>query len=307
MILTSRFRMFFSIAWLVLSLSLGIWWWRLGLKQAKTIADVLGDANSYAQFQRVNTMLQWEGSFFLGMLLLGGLTLAFLSFRDTERAKLISDFFSTLTHEMKTPIASLQLQLEGLIEDTKDPDLLFHFERLRAENQRIQSRMNKAFYLASLMRGERVFVQNVVWEDFIGSLQMEYPNVIFETKVSPDTKILADIRALELILKNLIENSFLHGKASKVQVKLDTASKGKMAFAKITIEDDGTGFQGNFQELGKPFQRLTETSGTGIGLYSAKELIRKMNGKISFENLESGLGFRVSIFLPLSDSSLPEA
>ncbi|TGN20030.1 sensor histidine kinase [Leptospira idonii] len=285
--------MIFSLAWLSLTISLGIWWWVLGMRQAKTISEISKTSESRLELERMNRMLKLEGSFFLTMLAGGGITLAFLSYRDHKRSKLISDFFSTVTHEMKTPLASLQLQIEGLIDDNPNLPITKRLEKLLKENKRIESRMAKAFYLASLMQGEPLYLETFQAEELFEHLKMDFPNLQMEIQSESKRPIRGDKRALESILKNLVENAVLHGKATQITIQSLNANTNK---AHIQVTDNGTGFQGEWSQLGEPFLRHTVTSGTGIGLYIAKKLMEKMKGKLILKPLDTG--FMATLELP---------
>lgn len=286
---SAKVRMIFSIAWLVMTVSLGVWWWVLGIRQAKTISEISVSSESYSELARVSWMLKLEGSFFISLLTLGGITLTLLSYRDQKRSKLITDFFSTVTHEMKTPIASLQLQIEALLEDSKNKDLQIRLKKLWKENNRIESQMANAFYLASLMQGEPLFVESVTPKEIKESFDHNETNLKWIFHSDPNVKLSVDKKAFESILKNLVENSRRHGKASSVEIhvekKMNTKGNQKICFC---IQDNGQGFSGNLKQLGIPFLRHKQTSGTGIGLYIVKKLVEKMKGDLLFKNMETG-------------------
>lgn len=288
---SAQFRMFFSLAWLFLTLSLGVWWWILGFRQAKTISEISISAARQVELNRVNRMLQLEGSFFLSMLTLGGVTLAVLSYRDHKRSKLISDFFSTVTHEMKTPISSLQLQVEVLLENTKEPELKRKLEKIWKENQRIESQMGNAFYLASLMQGESLYMEPISIADLCESYSHHEPNLIWNVSVPKATKVRIDKKAFFAMLKNLSENAKRHGKANSIKLSITKENK-QISFL---LEDDGTGFIGNKKNLTLPFLRHSKTSGSGIGLYIVKKLIEKMKGHLEFPNSSSGFQVKLNL------------
>ncbi|MBM9546662.1 HAMP domain-containing histidine kinase [Leptospira sp. 201903074] len=283
--------MFFSLAWLFLTLSLGVWWWILGFRQAKTISEISISAARQEELNRVNRMLQLEGSFFLSLLTFGGVTLAVLSYRDHKRSKLISDFFSTVTHEMKTPIASLQLQVEVLLENTKEPELKRKLGKIWKENQRIESQMGNAFYLASLMQGESLYMEPLTISDLCESYSHHEPDLICNVSVPKETKVYVDKKAFFAMLKNLSENAKRHGKAKTIKLTITKENKDIC----FLLEDDGTGFVGNKKNLTLPFLRHSKTSGSGIGLYIVKKLIEKMKGSLEFPN--SLYGFQVKLSL----------
>ena len=230
-------------------------------------------------------MLKLEGSFFLFMLGVGGVTLATFSYRDYKRALLIADFFTTVTHEMKTPLASLQLQVEGLIEDNPNSPITNKFKKLLIENKRIESRMDKAFYLASLMQGEKLFQESFLFSDLFRGLQDEFPLLKLPKEIDSELKLFGDKKALESILKNIFENALRHGQATEIDIQVTKHSNTKV---NIKITDNGNGFHGNWKEITSPFMRHTNTSGTGIGLYIAKKLLEKMNGKLTLAPSDTG-------------------
>ncbi|WCL50876.1 sensor histidine kinase [Leptospira sp. GIMC2001] len=291
-------RIYLSVFWLILSFSLGAWWFNLALRQIDLISELtsaLGEpykslgANLISKQSR---MIWMEGTFFLGLLTIGGSFLVWLSYRDLERNKMINDFFSTVTHEMNTPLAGLRLQVEGLLADlgskSKHSQVLI---RALKESDRIESQMEKAFYLASLMRSESLFIEPTKASDIKEFLSENYPSVSWN--ILSDEPIRTDKRAIESILKNLIENSYKHGKATSVEIKFTNSEKNQI---KIEIQDNGSGFEGSWQNLGKPFIRHSNTSGSGVGIYIIKQLLDKMNGRIQFFSNENG--FKASILLP---------
>jgi signal transduction histidine kinase len=103
----SHSRLLLGFLWLTLSISLGVWWTVMGLKQANQVAELksyLGAREeSVATLERQSRMIKMEGGFFMFLLIVGGSTLIFLSQKDLERTQMLKDFFATLTHEMKTP------------------------------------------------------------------------------------------------------------------------------------------------------------------------------------------------------------
>src|SRR5206468_5024984 len=101
-------------------------------------------------------------------------------------------------------------------------------------------------------------------------------------------------RALESVLTNLIQNAVTHGNATEIDIEIDATSKGRAA---IRIADNGRGFSGDFNQLGKLFVRHGRESGSGVGLYIARQLMKRMNGGIKFES-RAGAGFVAEFELP---------
>ncbi len=292
-------RIFFGFLWLTLSISLGVWWTVMGLKQANQVAELksyLGAREeSVATLERQSRMIKMEGGFFMFLLIVGGSTLIFLSQKDLERTQMLKDFFATLTHEMKTPLASLRLQAESLEEDLKNKKTKAVLNRLIDDSKRLELQMDKALYLAALTRKEILYLEKVNLSEILNQITSYYPFAQVHTVENSFVSI--DIRAFESVIKNLIENANNHGKALKVLFKIEK----KPSHAKITVTDNGLGFTGNTRQLGKLFYRHSTHSGSGIGLYLVKNLISKMNGRVHFYNSNSG--FEVTIELPAEAAS----
>lgn len=298
-------RILFAIVWLLVTVSLGVWWFLLGLKLTNTVAglsaklDASTTSESLLVLERQSRMIKMEGTFFLLMLFLGGATLIWFSYRDIRRNKLIHDFFSTVTHEMKTPLASLRLQAESLQEELPNRHESKLIRRLLMDSVRIESQMNRAMYLASLTRSEILYIERTNVREIFLSIGEDFPELKIDLSRLENVAVSADRKALESIFKNLAENSLKHGKASVLEVISEKQKNGQVL---ITVKDNGNGFDGKHRSLGVPFQRHGSTSGSGIGLYIIKKLTKKMKGSMHVVPQPQGTGFQVNLILPSAET-----
>jgi signal transduction histidine kinase len=291
-------RVIMGILWLALSVSLGTWWAIIGMRQTENIAQLMkttginSDSEALAYIEKQHRMIRSEGIFFLLLITGGGLSLIFMSVRDVRRNRLIKDFFATVTHEMKTPLASLRLQAESLEELLSSNRHRTLVKRLINDSGRLELQMDKALYLASISRSEKLYAENIQISEIYSQLEAYFENLEFigETNYS----VSGDKRALESIFRNLIENAFNHGEALKVEIN----SILKDDFVLIKLQDNGNGFRGDVNKIGKLFFRHNSRSGSGVGLFLVKTLVSKMKGKVSFSNTSTG--FKVEIILPLA-------
>jgi signal transduction histidine kinase len=291
-------RVIMGILWLALSVSLGTWWAIIGMRQTENIAQLMkttginSDSEALAYIEKQHRMIRSEGIFFLLLITGGGLSLIFMSVRDVRRNRLIKDFFATVTHEMKTPLASLRLQAESLEELLSSNRHRTLVKRLINDSGRLELQMDKALYLASISRSEKLYAENIQISEIYSQLEAYFENLEFigETNYS----VSGDKRALESIFRNLIENAFNHGEAEKVEIN----SILKDDFVLIKLQDNGNGFRGDVNKIGKLFFRHNSRSGSGVGLFLVKTLVSKMKGKVSFSNTSTG--FKVEIILPLA-------
>jgi signal transduction histidine kinase len=292
-------RILAGVVWLTLSLSLGIWWSVMGFRYANDIANLQKELGLQSQdkvvqdLHRKQRMIKMEGIFFLLLISGGGLTLIFMSIRDENRNKILKDFFATVTHEMKTPLASLRLQAESLAESIKAKKHQKLIRRLVLDTERLELQMEKALYLASLSRAESLFMEKFQLSEILNPMQNYYPQL--DWNAQENVELYCDKRALESILKNLIENSMNHGQASKIYLRVRKSIN--TIFLEIT--DNGIGFRGNLSKLGQLYYKHTNRSGSGIGLFLTKALMQKMHGKANFYCTNSK--FQVELEFPKLD------
>jgi signal transduction histidine kinase len=267
--------------WVVFTVTLAGWWLVFGLRQL----DLIKQSNIEAgkQLQRHYQMLMWEGGILIASLIGGGLALFYYAKREQRRHAQVEEFFAAFTHDAKTALASLRLQAESLREDFAQSEANPLLERLLSDTLRLQLQLENSLFLVNLPRG-KFFLQPIKLGDRIEALRLNWPDVTIT--VTGDAEVMADARALESVLTNLVQNSVIHGHAN--QVKIDVRRRDGLV--SVTVVDDGKGFKGDLNQLGKLFVRHARSSGSGVGLYIVRQLMRGMNGTIMFRNgSESGL------------------
>jgi signal transduction histidine kinase len=150
--------------------------------------------------------------------------------------------------------------------------------------------LENSLFLVNLPRGE-FFLQPIRLSDRFEALRLNWPNVTIT--LDGDGVVLADARALESVLTNLVQNSVIHGHATQVDVTVRRGG-GRVG---VKVTDNGCGFQGDETQLGKLFVRHARSSGSGVGLYIVRQLAKAMNGGINFSNGEAN-GFMAEVDLP---------
>lgn len=284
----SRVAIFLVGLWVVFTVTLTAWWLIFGLRQL----DLINQSNleNAAQLNRHYQMLLWEGGILIASLIGGGLALFYFARREQKRHAQVEEFFAAFTHDAKTALASLRLQAESLQEDFAEaPNPLL--DRLLRDTLRLQLQLENSLFLVNLTRG-KFFLEPISLRNCIDNLSRHWPDL--KIAQSGDATLLADARALESVLTNLIQNAVTHGNATEIEIKVNALRKGH---ASVTIADNGRGFSGDFGQLGKLFVRHGRGSGSGVGLYIVRQLVQRMNGDIEFEST-AGAGFAARFDLP---------
>jgi signal transduction histidine kinase len=280
-----------AIAWLALTVALVGWWMWMGLSLVQQLSQLTGPEAS--RLVRVQRMFVWEGVAFIGLLMGAGVALAVAIRREQARQKAIHAFFMAFTHDLKTALASLQLQAESLAEDLPGAAANPNMTRLLKDTVRLGVQLENSLYFAQ--PDGRLLVEPVTISTFIHRAAADWPEL--RVHVDGDETVLADTRALESVWRNLLQNSVIHGAARTVTVRVERRPAGR---ATITAIDDGRGAPPQVvRALGQPFTRPATTSGTGVGLFVSRQLARRMNGELRFGE-PGGTGFTAVLELPVA-------
>lgn len=267
---TDRLKFGVALVWLIFTLALASWWFIFGLRQADGPA--------------VHRMLVAEGTALIASLLVGGAALLYGIRREQARHNAIEEFFAAFTHDLRTSLASMRLQVESLDEDLQERGeqnpLL---KRLLSDSVRIQLQLDNSLFYANRKRG-KLFIERVSLRKTVESIAREFADL--QVSCDADITVLADARALEVVLRNLFQNALIHGGASAVDVRVDPTGAAGVA---VRIEDNGSGSEVDVRELGRLFFRPTKRSGTGVGLYISRRLATRMDGLLTLSRGARGL------------------
>jgi signal transduction histidine kinase len=279
-----------ALSWLLLTVTLAGWWMWFGLAQARQLGA--SAAPEVMQLARVQRMIVWEGVTFIGLLVAGGAALLVSIRREQARQHAVEAFFMAFTHDLKTALASLQLQAESLSEDLPDAASHPNMARLLKDTVRLGVQLENSLYFAQ--PEGHLLAEPVNIARFIERTAADWPELT--VRIEGDETVYADARALESVWRNLLQNAVIHGGAKTVTVRVERRADGR---ATITAIDDGRGVPAHVvRALGEPFKRPSATSGTGVGLFVSQQLARRMNGELRFGGSDGG--FTAVLELPVA-------
>ena len=278
-----------AVIWLVFTVALTIWWLIFGLTQARQLANLEGP--EAAQVSRVTRMLIGEGVILVGTLVAGGIALLVAIRFEQRRRRDLRAFFMAFTHDLKTSLTSLRLQAEALREDLPQAAANPNLQRMLKDSVRLQLQFENALALAAT--DAAVFMEAIDVASLVEYLREDFPEL--QITVHGEGRVRADRRALESVLRNLLQNALVHGRASRVSLDIRRTASGAV---EMTVTDDGTGAGVDVSTvLDRPFVRPATTSGSGIGLYVCGRLLHQMQGEIRLPGAHDR-GFAVQIVLP---------
>lgn len=277
-----------ALLWLATTVALAGWWLIFGLSQARRLQDLGGEAGM--QLGQVQRMLVWEGSVLLVLLIGGGIALLIAIRREQARRQQLQDFFSLFTHDLKTALASLQLQAESLQEDLGPDAGGAAMGRLMRDTVRLRLQLENSLYYAQPDAG--LFIERLNVRDVVAQLAADWPDLT--VTCDGDGRVLADRRAFEGITRNILQNASVHGRATTVTVSITPQRPG----VRIGFKDNGTGASSKaLRAIADSRRRPAATSGTGLGLLISRRLLERMQGTLAVDAAPHG-GIIVTMTLP---------
>jgi len=238
-------------------------------------------------------------SLLLTALIIGSLLFLLKIIKAQKKASEIkNDLISNLTHEFKTPIATVSAALEsfGSFQAANNPGKsAIYLDISRKQLGKLNTMVERLLESATL-KTERLILKNepADWIPLIQNVsekfQLQYPEKQFKfnTKLDSFNKYI-DVFHFENILNNLLDNAVKYG-GGKIEIDLQVDDKEIL----LSVSDNGNGIPKKYRkELFNQFFRVPSgnthnVKGFGIGLFYVKTLAEKMGGTIRYE---SGVNF----------------
>ncbi|MBL7955190.1 MAG: HAMP domain-containing protein [Flavobacteriales bacterium] len=211
-------------------------------------------------------------------------------FQERDQNKTM--FLATISHELKTPLASTDLGLSLLERQPMKPEMQGILDDLRKDHKRLVRIVSELLDMAQVESGRmRLEVREVLLKDLVQAAVEAVSSSARKEDISlevsyPDGELLvaADGEKATWALINLLSNALRHAPArSTVTVRAGVDGDRKT----ITVADSGPGIPAEQQS--HLFERFTphSTSGTGLGLSIAREMMRAMGGDILLRSSDS--------------------
>lgn len=270
--------------------------------------------NAVLQMQFSNETLTVLKRIYVGILisfLLVGAVIACLFYllkiikNQKQLAEIKNDFISNITHEFKTPIATIGVALEGVKNFNNTNDKQKTAQYVDISNQQL-SKLNvmveKLLETATLDSDNlELHTEQCNINDLLNTLvekhQLQTQNKTIEIEKSTETIIASvDVFHIENALNNILDNAVKYG-GDKIKLTL----RENKNIVEITVSDNGTDLLKEEKDnIFEKFYRVPkgnqhDIKGYGIGLYYAKKIIEKHNGKILLDLNSDGTTFKISI------------
>jgi two-component system phosphate regulon sensor histidine kinase PhoR len=224
--------------------------------------------------------------------------------------KMREDFIGNVSHELRTPISVIKANAETLIKNKlikDDVNAKLFTEAISSQSERMKVIVNDLLKISSMEAGEYPIsiesldsfsIVNNLIEGFKPSLEEKKLNV--QNNLNEQTRVMADVAALNIILTNFLSNAIKHSpKKGLINIEESYSSKG---IIRLSVSDHGKGVPKKYRErVFERFYRIdkgrsTKIGGTGLGLSISKNLALMMGYSLGVEsNKPKGATFFIDI------------
>lgn len=250
-----------------------------------------------------------------GIVLLTGLSVSLvLIFRhlniQIKLNALYDNFIANVTHELKSPLSSIQLYLETLnSRDVPEEKKKEFYVLMMRDAERLKNLVNSILEIASMdkkksYRDFEVYkadetIKKIILESAT-QFQLKEGSIRFSGDAGCD--ILLDRNSIKTVFDNLVDNSI---KYSNSNLEITVLFKRNSKKIEIEFSDNGIGISGDqTKKIFQKFYRIYDmdipnVKGTGLGLYVVREIIKNHKGKVFAFSEGKGKGSKFKIELPI--------
>jgi len=289
---TAVFFLILGISLSVLAVALNIGWILLNLREVALLVF---------------------GVIFFALIITGLILNTIFLVREIRRNEQHDAFLNAVTHELKTPIASIKLYLETLkVRDLDKAKRDEFYDIMLADNERLLGTVEQVLQASRTREKQRLM--NLAEID-LAELLTDTIRLVKERKhldesairfstASESVKVLGDREELRTAIANLIDNAVKYSPGvPKISVKLRSSASTK---AEIYIKDNGIGMaRSDLKRIFRRFYRVPNKSadaakGTGLGLSIVRAVVDKHGGRVKAESKGEGKGTTFIVQLPRS-------
>ncbi len=280
---------------------------QIAYKQSVPAADYL-TSNDYkqvsAKYQRQRFMILAEGSVFIFLLITGLLAVRRVFLKEMRLARQQHNFLLSVTHELKSPLASVKLSLQTMLKRKLEQD---KSEKLIGNSlvdvDRLETLVENILFAAKIEHDEPGFSNDEINISDIIHLVLERftqnkKNIRVIDNVNAGVYLNADPIGFTSVITNLVENAIKYSEPS-TEVVVGLADDGNKIV--LTVADHGIGIsETEKQRVFDKFYRVgnedtRKTKGTGLGLYIVKRFVEIYKGQISIsDNKPAGSIFKLT-------------
>lgn len=280
---TAIFFLVFGICLSILAVALNVGWILLTLPQAAVLV---------------------LGIIFFALIITGLILNTIFLVREIRRSERHDAFLNAVTHELKTPVASIRLYLETLkSREVSDVQRTEFYDVMLADSDRLMNTVEQVLQAGRVMEKSRnsgkaeVSLVGVLREA-VSIIRSRYnldESFVKFNEPGEEMVVLGDAADLRMAFVNLLDNAVKYsGGEPRISIRLKkTGLNNRIA---VMIRDNGAGIPAaDLKRIFKRFYRVPgqttkDTKGTGLGLFIVRQIVEKHGGRVSAESRGIGKG-----------------
>lgn len=245
-----------------------------------------------------------EGATFLIVILIGAVVVYGSFSRRMMLSRQQNNFMLAVTHELKSPLAAIKLNLQTLEKHQLDEEKRrMLIDRSIKESNRLNDLCNNMLFTSQIEgRQYKPTIEPINFSEMAEEIVADFAGRYsrkFEEDIEAGCKVSGDIAMLRIAINNLLENAIKYTPEDKT---ITVTLVKKQDNALLSITDEGTGIPDN--EKGKIFDKFyrignensRKAKGTGLGLYLSNKIIAQHKGRINVkDNKPAGSVFEIQL------------
>jgi signal transduction histidine kinase len=281
----------------------------VGLTVGWVLLNVFNAISAPTKNSSVYWVLLSVGSIIFVFILIGIILYLVWIIQNINLNRRQSNFIDAVTHELKTPIASLKLYLQTLHRRPVEGEQRIEFYRTMMEDvDRLDRLINQLLDVARLQQKQNDPAPPE-WIDLDAVIRQFVTELTTQNSIPADSvrlqvatcEILAHRVDAEILIRNLMENAIKYaGKPPEIDIEL----KYSDGFATLSVSDNGTGVPRHLRR--KIFQRFYRAgdelerrqSGTGLGLFLVRSIVQRLKGNVRVVDVPRKAGSCFVVSLP---------
>jgi two-component system, OmpR family, sensor histidine kinase SenX3 len=256
-------------------------------------------------------ILLFFGILLLTMIISGIVLNTIFLVREIRRNAQHDAFINAVTHELKTPVASIRLYLETLQTRTMDDEKRKEFYRIMLEDSdRLLMTIEQVLRTGRIGTTNRLLSVSSI--DLSSLIEECVTRIRTIRHIQPDMlsylagepiRILGDLEEVRAAVSNLIDNAVKYS-GNEIKVQVETA-KIENRYVVVRVKDQGIGIpKGELKRIFKRFYRIpgplaTRVKGTGLGLFIVRSVAKRHGGRAWAESEGPGRGSTFVLQLPI--------
>jgi len=246
------------------------------------------------------------------MAIIAGIVLnTFFLVNEIHRNEQHDGFINAVTHELKTPIASIRLYLETLqtreVDETRRKEF---YSVMLMESDRLLRTVEQVLQAGRTRERRRRIDRSVIdlgglVQECLKTVQAQLNRAVIQYSERLDTDmrpfVMGDRDELRAAVSNLVDNAIKYSSTSPVTVEITNFDEKRLA---VRVTDGGIGIPRNqLKRVFKRFYRIpsrmaSQVKGTGLGLFIVRSVVERHGGRVFAESEGEGMGSTFTMVLP---------